>query len=25
VGGCCGNTPSHIRAIVERIKGKRQD
>jgi len=22
VGGCCGNTPSHIRAIVERIRGK---
>jgi len=22
VGGCCGNTPSHIKAIIERIRGK---
>lgn len=23
VGGCCGSTPEHIRAIVERVKGTR--
>src|SRR5581483_2985513 len=24
VGGCCGTTPDHIRAIVERVKGRAQ-
>src|SRR5579859_1848230 len=24
VGGCCGTTPEHIRAIVERVKGRAQ-
>jgi homocysteine S-methyltransferase len=22
VGGCCGNTPEHIAAIVKAVKGK---
>jgi len=22
IGGCCGTTPDHIRAMVERVKGK---
>ncbi|MDP9189289.1 MAG: homocysteine S-methyltransferase family protein [Actinomycetota bacterium] len=25
VGGCCGTTPEHIAAIVERVKGRRPD
>jgi 5-methyltetrahydrofolate--homocysteine methyltransferase len=25
VGGCCGTTPEHIEAIVERVRGKRPD
>jgi 5-methyltetrahydrofolate--homocysteine methyltransferase len=25
VGGCCGTTPEHIRAIVERVRGRQAD